>query len=62
MRREVGNMIPLELMALDGFGLVLRWCPLEGPYTHLMTKEVLEELLSSLQQQIVSWRCVDLEL
>ncbi|KAF2345610.1 Pyridoxal phosphate-dependent decarboxylase [Trinorchestia longiramus] len=52
VRREVGGYIPLELVSMEGAGLVLRWSPLEGPFTHHLTPLALEELIHSLDQQI----------
>uniref|UniRef100_A0A2P2HXS7 Pyridoxal-dependent decarboxylase domain-containing protein 1 n=1 Tax=Hirondellea gigas TaxID=1518452 RepID=A0A2P2HXS7_9CRUS len=52
VRREVAGFIPLELVSLEGAGLVLRWSPLEGPYTHHLTPSAVEELIRALHQQI----------
>ena len=54
VRREVAGYIPLELVALESAGLVLRWSPLEGPYTYHLTTAAVTELTRALQQQIVS--------
>lgn len=52
VRREVGPYIELELVAMEGAGLVLRWSPLEGNYTHHLTPLAVEELIHTLDQQI----------
>ncbi|KAA0194475.1 hypothetical protein HAZT_HAZT005584 [Hyalella azteca] len=53
VRREVGGYIPLELVSIEGAGYVLRWSPLEGPFTHHLSPPALEELIQCLDQQIV---------
>ena len=54
VRREVES-IPLELVQLETAGLVLRWSPLEGPGTNLITLADVMQLVHSLHHQIVSY-------